>query len=136
MVRVGKVVCYVSKTIVILIITALTSVKALGVIGYNQTGAKSRGLHMHSTLVVTTEGLPLGVLQSEVTTPKPKSKDDNRPAFAIPIEEKKTFSWIEGVRDCQKLKSQSKVPEVKRVNKKHWPKDPPALRRFQFALHK
>jgi len=66
---------------------------------------QSRGLHMHSTLVVTTEGLPLGVLQSEVTTPKPKSKDDNRPAFAIPIEEKKTFSWIEGVRDCQGLKA-------------------------------
>jgi hypothetical protein len=83
----------------------LDQCEGLGVIGSNQTGAKSRGLHMHSTLVVTTEGLPLGVLQSEVTAPKPKSKDDNRPASAIPIEEKKTFSWIKGVRDCQELKA-------------------------------
>ena len=84
---------------------SLDQCEGIGVIGSNQTGAKSRGLHMHSTLVVTTEGLPLGVLQSEVTAPKPKSKDDNRPASAIPIEEKKTFSWIEGVRDCQELKA-------------------------------
>ena len=84
---------------------SLDQCEGLGVIGSNQTGAKSRGLHMHSTLVVTTEGLPLGVLQSEVTAPKPKSKDDNRPAFAIPIEEKKTFPWIKGVRDCQELKA-------------------------------
>jgi len=84
---------------------SLDQCEGIGVIGSNQTGAKSRGLHMHSTLVVTTEGLPLGVLQSEVTAPKPKSKDDNRPASAIPIEEKKTFSWIKGVRDCQGLKA-------------------------------
>ena len=82
---------------------SLDQCKGLGVIGSNQTGAKSRGLHMHSTIVVTTEGLPLGVLQSKLTAPKPK--DDNRPASAIPIEEKKTFSWIEGVRDCQGLKA-------------------------------
>ena len=37
---------------------SLDQCEGLGVIGSNQTGAKSRGLHMHSTLVVTTEGLP------------------------------------------------------------------------------
>jgi hypothetical protein len=84
---------------------SLDQCEGLGVIGSNQTGAKSRGLHIHSTLAVTTEGLPLGVLRSECTAPKPKSKDDDRPASAIPIEEKKTFSWIEGVRDCQALKA-------------------------------
>ncbi len=76
----------------------------LGVIGSNQTGAKSRGLHLHSMLAMTTEGLPLGVLRSECTAPKSKSPDDNRPASAIPIEEKKTFCWLEAVRDCQSLK--------------------------------
>ena len=78
--------------------------EGLGVIGSNQTGAKSRGLHMHSMLAITVEGLPLGVLRSECTAPTVKSQDDERPAFTIPIEEKKTFSWIEGVRDCQALK--------------------------------
>ncbi len=73
-------------------------------IGSNQTGAKSRGLHLHSMLATTTDGIPLGVLRSECTAPQPKLQDDDRPASAIPIEEKKTFSWLEGVRDCQSLK--------------------------------
>lgn len=76
----------------------------LGVIGSNQTGAKSRGLHLHSMLAITNEGLPLGVLRSECTAPQPRTQDDDRPAFTIPIEEKKTFCWIEGVRDCQTIK--------------------------------
>lgn len=85
--------------------SSLDQCEGLGVIGTNQTGAKSGGLHLHSTLVVTTEGLPLGVLRAECTSREPKSKDDNRPATAIPIEEKKTFCWIKGVRDCMKLKA-------------------------------
>jgi len=76
----------------------------LGVIGSNQTGAKSRGLHLHSMLAMTTEGLPLGVLRSECSAPQPKSPDNKRPASASPIEKKKTFCWLEAVRDCQELK--------------------------------
>jgi hypothetical protein len=55
-------------------------------------------------LALTTEGLPIGVISSKCTAPQLKSKDDKRPASEIPIEEKKTFCWIEGVRDCQTLK--------------------------------
>lgn len=36
--------------------------EGLGVIGTNQTGAISRGLHLHSMLALTTEGLPIGVI--------------------------------------------------------------------------
>ncbi len=82
----------------------LDQCEGLGVIGSNQTGAKSRGLHLHSSLAITTEGLPLGVLRSECTAPQLKSQSDNRRSSVIPIEEKKTFFWIEGVRDCQALK--------------------------------
>jgi hypothetical protein len=92
----------------------LDQCKGLGVIGSNQTNAKSRGLHMHSTIAVTTEGLPLGILQSECTAPKLKSKDDKRPASAIPIEEKKTFCWIEGVRNCMDLKA--RMPHTSLIN--------------------
>jgi hypothetical protein len=86
----------------------------LGVIGTNQTGAKSRGLHLHSTLAVTTDGLPLGLLRAECSAPEPKAEPDNRPASSIPIEEKKTFCWIEGVRDCMNLKAQ--MPHTSLVN--------------------
>ena len=81
--------------------SSLSSCTGLGVIGTNQTGAQSAGLHLHSTLVVTPEGLPLGVLRAECEAREPKSAEDKRPASRIPIEEKKTFSWILSLRDCK-----------------------------------
>lgn len=69
----------------------------LGVIGSNQTGAKSRGLHLHSTLAVSPEGLPLGVLRTSFEAPQP------REGKAVAAEEKKSFRWIEGLRDCVAL---------------------------------
>jgi hypothetical protein len=69
----------------------------LGVIGTNQTGAQSRGLHLHSTLVVNPQGLPLGVLRASFDAPQP------RKGKAVADEEKKSFRWIEGLRDCVAL---------------------------------
>jgi hypothetical protein len=77
----------------------LDQCEGLGEIGTNQTGAKSRGLHLHSTLTVAPNGIPLGVLRAQCTAPEGKSPEEERPAFEIPIEEKKTFSWIEHHRD-------------------------------------
>ena len=48
----------------------LDKCERLGVIGSNQTSAKSRGLHMHSMIAVNTKGSPLGVLRSECTAPE------------------------------------------------------------------
>ncbi|MDH3380207.1 MAG: IS4 family transposase [Gammaproteobacteria bacterium] len=82
----------------------LDECEGLGIIGNNQTGAGSRGLHMHSTLAISTDGLVLGVLRAECSAPQPKK--DKTPASEIPIEEKKTFSWIKGFRDCLEIKRQ------------------------------
>ena len=71
--------------------------RGLGVIGTNQTGAQSRGLHLHSTLAVTTDGLPLGVLRTWFDAPEPKGQ---APVLA---EEKTSFRWIESLRDCATL---------------------------------
>jgi len=80
--------------------TGLAQCEGLGVIGTNQTGAQSRGLHLHSTLAVTADGLPLGVLRADCTAPTPKRPEDLRPTAAIPIEEKETFCWMQAQRDC------------------------------------
>lgn len=84
----------------------LDQCEGLGEIGANQTGAKSRGLHLHSTLAVAPNGLPLGVLRAQCTAPKEKSSEDDRHPFSIPIEEKKTFTWIEHHRDLVALSSE------------------------------
>ena len=79
----------------------LAACTGLGEIGTNQTGAKSRGLHLHTTFVIDPAGLPLGVLKAQCLAPVAKAPEDKRPAFMIPIEEKKTFVWIEHHRDME-----------------------------------
>jgi len=93
--------------------SGLVQCDGLGVIGSNQTGAQSGGLHLHSTLVVSTEGLPLGVLDAHCTAPIPKPADDHRATTAIPIEEKKTFFWIKAMRECSELAEQ--LPDTRQV---------------------
>lgn len=78
----------------------LNDCAGLGVIGSNQTGAQSMGLHLHSTFAVTSDGLPLGVLRADCQARAVKSEKDKRPVATIPIEEKETYCWILGLRDC------------------------------------
>ena len=83
--------------------SGLAECEGLGEIGTNQTGAKSRGLHLHATLAIAPNGLPLGVLHAQCLAPEPRSPEEERPTFAIPIEEKKTFTWIQHHRDLVAL---------------------------------
>jgi hypothetical protein len=77
----------------------------LGVIGTNQTSSQTRGLHLHSTFAVSGEGLPLGVLRAHFEAPQPRPR-----GARVPREDKKTFRWIEGLRDCAAL-----APELPRT---------------------
>ena len=94
--------------------TNLDRCEGLGETGTNQTGAKSRGLHLHSTLAVAPNGLPLGVLRAQCTAPKARSSKEDRPNFAIPIEDKKTFVWIEHHRDLVELAAE--MPQTRLVD--------------------
>jgi len=78
----------------------------LGVIGTNQTGATSRGLHLHSTLAVSTEGLPLGVLRAHFDAPKKKVKGQ-------PERDKKSQRWLDGLHDCASAAAQ--LPDTQLV---------------------
>ncbi len=80
----------------------------------NQTGAKSRGLHLHSTFTVAPNGLPLGVVHAQCPAAKGKSSADDRRSDAIPIEEKKTFVWIEHHRDLVEVAAE--VPNTRLVD--------------------
>ena len=73
--------------------------EGLGVIGTNQTGAQTLGLHLHSTLAVTPSGLPLGVLNARFVAPQPKAADRSDGHNKAP-EERKSARWTEGFRDC------------------------------------
>jgi len=79
--------------------TNLDKCTGLGDLKANQTGAKTRGLNLHSTFAVAANGLPLGILKAQCIAPEAKSPNDKRKPSQIPIEEKKTFVWIEHHRD-------------------------------------
>lgn len=92
----------------------LDQCKGLGEIGTNQTGVKSRGLHLHSTFCVAPNGVPLGVLKAQAIAPQRKSPEEDRYRFDIPIEEKKTFIWIEHHRDLVELSA--KIPDTRLID--------------------
>ena len=83
--------------------TNLDKCSGLGDLKANQTGAKTKGLNLHSTFAIAPNGLPLGVLKAQCIAPEARSPDDQRKPSAIPIEEKKTFAWIEHHRDLVEL---------------------------------
>jgi len=72
----------------------------LGDVGKNQTGAISRGLKMHSALALGEQGLPLGVLRTDIYASHfgAKDKAQNRP-----IEEKESYRWLRTVEDLAEI---------------------------------
>ena len=91
--------------------TGLAQCEGLGSLGTNQTGARSAGLHLHSTLAFTAEGLPLGVLDARLQA-LPVRADDHRPSARVPIQDKKTFDWIHGLRQCEQAASRMPATRV------------------------
>jgi hypothetical protein len=73
--------------------------QGLGQIGTNQTGAKSRGLRLHSSLALSQSGLPLGIVQLQGCAPESaQGKDRQRP-----IEQKDSYRWLEGFGEAMKI---------------------------------
>ena len=72
----------------------------LGYIGKNKGSAGTLGLHMHATLVVNGEGVPLGVPQIQFEAPDGKAEKGK------PLERRKTYRWIRGLRECAELAGQ------------------------------
>jgi hypothetical protein len=94
--------------------TNLEKCSGLGDLKANQTGAKMKGLLLHSTFAMAPNGLPLGVLKAQCMAPETRSPDDQRKPSKIPIEEKKTFVWIEHHRDLVDLAAT--MPQTQLVN--------------------
>ena len=94
--------------------TNLDKCSGLGDLKANQTGAKTKGLNLHSTFAIAPNGLPLGVLKAQCIAPHSRSPDDKRKPSAIPIEEKKTVVWIEHHRDLVDLAAT--MPQTQLVN--------------------
>ena len=78
--------------------TRRSQTRGLGTIGSNQTGAVARGLDLHTTLAVNPDGVALGVLRAAFDAPEPPNPEEK--GKPKPREERKSFRWVEGLRDC------------------------------------
>lgn len=69
----------------------------------------TRGILIHPTLAVSTEGIPLGLIDLQLWTrdPEVSEKEDNH---KLPIEEKESFKWLKGYRATAAL--QQKLNDV------------------------
>lgn len=94
--------------------TNLDKCSGLGELKANQTGAKTKGLNLHSTFAISPGGLPLGIVKAQAIAPKAKSPADKRKSSQIPIEEKKTFVWMEHHRDLVEIAAT--MPQTQIVN--------------------
>lgn len=74
----------------------------LGAIGTKKQ--KIRGMLMHNTIAVTTEGLPLGTLRQDIWV-RPEQGDeqgdDDKKGGNRPIEEKESYRWIHALKEVQ-----------------------------------
>jgi hypothetical protein len=72
--------------------SALTSANGLGPIGTTVDGAQ--GLHLHSSLAVTVQGVPLGFLDAQCWARDPNEFGKKAQRHALPIEDKESYRWI------------------------------------------
>ena len=68
--------------------TRLGKTQGLGVIGSNQTGAVARGLHLHRTLAVNPDVVPLGVLRAGFDAPAQRDETGKPTQTTKPREER------------------------------------------------
>ena len=87
--------------------------QGLGAIGSNQTGAVAGGLELHTTLAVNPDGVALGVLRAAFDAPAPPNPEGQGQPTPKPREERKSFRWIEGLRDLAQAAEQ--LPETRVV---------------------
>ncbi len=90
--------------------TKLVQTRGLGPIGTQVDGAQ--GLHLHSTLAVTTSGLPLGFLDAKCWARDPKEFGKNK--NGLPIEQKESQRWIDSYRAVAQV--QQRLPGLPLVS--------------------
>jgi len=60
-------------------------------------GNGSNGMHVHSVLAVSSDGIPLGLVHQQVWSRDPEKKRSKEERKKLPIEEKESYRWLQSV---------------------------------------
>jgi Transposase DNA-binding/Transposase Tn5 dimerisation domain len=72
----------------------------------------SHGLVMHSCLAVTTEGLPLGLLDQQIFAREAAPADLPRHRNVLPIEKKESYRWLASLKTAQPVRGKTQLVTV------------------------
>mgnify|MGYP005838828109 CR=1 FL=1 len=74
-----------------------------GTEGLGPYGGKedSKGLIMHSTLAVSTEGVPYGILGENVWARNPEERGKSKKCRKYPIEQKESYKWLKSMDESR-----------------------------------
>lgn len=92
--------------------TALRTVDGLGPIGTTVDGAQ--GLHLHSSLAMTVQGVPLGFVDAQCWVRDPQAFGKKAKRAALPIEDKESWRWIKSYQAVAAV--QKRNPQVQLVS--------------------
>lgn len=104
-----------------LVYTSHSKTKGLGKMslkeGKNVKKIYSNGLVVHTRLAVTTEGLPLGLLDQKIFSRKLRSKKTGKangakPHDRLPVEEKESHRWLETLENTKEIKGDIEIVTV------------------------
>lgn len=82
--------------------------------GKNVEKIYSNGLVVHTCLAVTTEGLPLGLLDQKIFSRKLRTKKIGKakPHDHLPIEEKESYRWLEALENTKTVMGDTRIVTV------------------------
>jgi hypothetical protein len=92
--------------------SALTSIDGLGPIGTTVDGAQ--GLHLHSSLAMTVQGVPLGFVDAQCWARDPQEFGKKAKRHALPIEDKESWRWIKSYQAVAAV--QKRNPHIQLVS--------------------
>jgi hypothetical protein len=72
----------------------------------------SQGLLMHSCLAVTTDGVPLGLLDQKIFARESVARDQTKHRNALPIEEKESYRWLEALKNSKPVRGNTQLVTV------------------------
>lgn len=82
-------------------------------IGPTTTAKSSLGLLVHTSLVVTPSGVPLGLLDQQIWARDPENRGKRHQRYELPIEEKESFKWLSALEQSTRdISSKIRVVSV------------------------
>ena len=92
--------------------TGLNDIEGLGPIGTTVDAAQ--GLHLHSSLAMTVQGVPLGFVDAQCWARDPKEFGKKAKRASLPIEDKESYRWIKSYQAVAAV--QQRNPKIQLVS--------------------